>query len=414
VFLSAEVQDIIRARLALGKGHSYTATQGKGKDRDMADDGTSSPPSAGGTAEAAPGSKKKRKIASTSEISWTICCLDGATFSVEVPERACVAEIRRAVGAAREVPHFAMELFIKDQENALVDELRMEAANRPPLFMLPKKSTERLALVALFKSTGGNGWGGKVGWEELEGDEAFGLEGLHGVDEIDAEGRVVQLALHDNRLAGPVPGIEVMQLSGLQVLSLAGNGLCGSIPPELGQLRALVELYLHTNQLSGAIPAELGKLGALVGLELNGNQLSGAIPTELGQLEALQHLYLNQNQLAHSIPAELGQLRSLVQLYLGGNQLTGSIPAELGKLGALKVLGLRYNQLSDSIPAELGQLGALQVLYLDGNQLSGAIPAEIGQLGALEELHLNNNQLEGTEALRRHMQEHNPGCGLGL
>jgi hypothetical protein len=103
VFLSAEVQDLIRARLA--------------------GDGAGSPPAEGDAAEDGPGSSKKRKLESDSEtvaaISWTICCMDGATFSVEVPERARVAEIKRAIGAAREVPYFAMELFIKDQEKAL-------------------------------------------------------------------------------------------------------------------------------------------------------------------------------------------------------------------------------------------------------------------------------------------------------
>ena len=94
-------------------------------------------------------------LAAVAKIAWTICCMDGATFSVEVPEHACVAEIKRAIGAAREVPYFAMELFVKDQDKALDDALRMESASRPPLFMLMKVSSERLALVALFKSTGG-------------------------------------------------------------------------------------------------------------------------------------------------------------------------------------------------------------------------------------------------------------------
>ena len=139
-FLSAEVQDLIRARLA--------------------GDGAGSPPAEGDAAEGGPGSSKKRKLENHAEtiaaISWTICCMDGATFSVEVPERARVAEIKRAIGSAREVPYFAMELFIKDQEKALDDELRMGPLNRPPLFMLVKVSSERLALLALFKSTGGS------------------------------------------------------------------------------------------------------------------------------------------------------------------------------------------------------------------------------------------------------------------
>jgi hypothetical protein len=136
VFLSAEVQELIQARLA--------------------GDGAGSPPAEGEAAEDGPGSSKKRKIETNTEpvaeISWTICCMDGATFSVEVPEHARVAEIKRAIGAVREVPYFAMELFIKDQEKALDDELRVGSLNRPPLFMLVKVSSERLALVALFKS----------------------------------------------------------------------------------------------------------------------------------------------------------------------------------------------------------------------------------------------------------------------
>ena len=171
VFLSAEVQDLIRARLA--------------------GDGAGSPPAEGDAAEDGPGSSKKRKLESDSEtvaaISWTICCMDGATFSVEVPEHARVAEIKRAIGAAREVPYFAMELFIKDQEKALDDELRMAALNRPPLFMLVKVSSERLALVALFKSTGGpSDWNDTEGWEELEKDEEADLDGASGVQDLDA------------------------------------------------------------------------------------------------------------------------------------------------------------------------------------------------------------------------------------
>ena len=57
------------------------------------------------------------------------------------------------------------------------------------------------------------------------------------------------------------------------------------------------------------------------------------------------------------------------------------------------------------------RLGALTHLSLRENQLSGPIPAELGQLGALTQLYLNGNpQLSGQEALRLHLQEHNPGC----
>jgi Leucine-rich repeat (LRR) protein len=356
VFLTAEVQDLIRSRLPHDepKGHVDAGHA------DVAGDG--------------PGSAKKRKrddvppAPVADDVSWTICCMDGATFSVEVPEHARVAEIKRAIGAAREVPYFAMELFIKDQEKALDDELRMGPLNRPPLFMLVKVSSERLALVALFKSTGGaSDWNDKVGWEELEEDEEVDLVGATGVEEIDAEGRVTKLLLNEIGMAGPLPGIEILQLSALQELNLADN------------------------RLTGVIPAELGQLGALRTLGLGGNQLSGSIPPELGQLGALTHLYLENNQLSGSIPAELGQLGALAHLSLQNNQLSGRIPA-----------------------AELGQLGALTQLQLQENQLSGSIPAELGQLGALAHLYLDGNQLSGQEAFQSHLDEHHAGCELLL
>jgi hypothetical protein len=255
-------------------------------------------------------------LAAVAQIAWTICCMDGATFSVEVPEHACVAEIKRAIGAAREVPYFAMELFVKDQEKALDDALRMESASRPPLFMLMKVPSERLALVALFKNTGGGDWTRNRGWKELGDDEDHDLKALHGIDEIDAEGRVTEIALYRNGCTGPIPGIAIQQLSTLQYLNLGDNQLTGAIPPELGQLGALIGLQLSKNQLSGSIPTELGQLGALQQLALDQNQLSGRIPVELGQLAALRQLVIDRNQLSGSIPAELGQLKALASVYL--------------------------------------------------------------------------------------------------
>jgi hypothetical protein len=314
VFLSAEVQDLIRSRLPRG---------------DVCDGCGSS-------------SLKKCKISDSvcqAEISWTVCCLDGTTFSVAVPEHTRVAEMKRAIGRQREVAHFSFELFVKGEEELLDDEL---PASKVPLFMLQKEASDRLALEALFKSTGGAGWVRNEGWM-TDAD----LKDWHGVT-VDEEGRVTDLSLQANNLAGTLPS-EIQQLSALQRLDLADNALKGSLPPELGQLGALLELYLDSNrELTGPIPAELGQLGALTALFLHCNRLTGRIPVELGQLRALTHLYLDTNELAGPIPAELGQLEALQELKLHNNQLTAPIPtAELGQLAALADLDVSNNQFSD-------------------------------------------------------------------
>ena len=213
-------------------------------------------------------------------------------------------------------------------------------------------------------------------------------------------------------LTGSIPP-ELGELQGLKVLDLSRNSLSGSIPPELGNIESLEELNLGYNQLTGSIPAELGDLGNLEVLNLcvqhqvhagtRVGGLTGSIPPELGNLGSLRVLDFTWTfpwfgtLSGGSIPAELGNLGNLEALILGWNRLSGSIPAELGNLGRLVWLDLSGNSLSGSIPAELGNLEGLSYLYLRfNNQLTGSIPAELGNLGSLEELVLNNNQLTGS------------------
>jgi Leucine-rich repeat (LRR) protein len=172
--------------------------------------------------------------------------------------------MKRAIGALREVPHYAMELFVEGKEEPLEDAKRLWSSEKVPLFMLPKQVSDRLALEALYKSCGGADWKRKGGWMT-----DAGLGEWYGVT-LDAEGRVTALDLDYNNLAGP-------------------------LPTELQQLSALKGLYLNNNKLTGPVPAGLGQLGALTELCLHWNQLSGSIPAELGQLGALQYLYLQQN-----------------------------------------------------------------------------------------------------------------------
>ncbi len=261
-------------------------------------------------------------------------------------------------------------------------------------------STERAALIALYNSTDGDNWTNNSGWKtpplHVDGFALPGTENTwYGITCDPGNTTVQSISLVGNNLNGTLPP-ELGNLANLQRLYLSSNQLSGTIPLELGNLAKLEYLGLHLNQLTGSIPPELGNLANLLELSLHKNQFSGSIPPELGNLANLLWLDLGNNQLSGSIPPELGKLANLLSLSLSGNQLSGSIPPELGNLANLEKLLLSLNQLSGAIPPELGNLANLQTLSLYRNQLSGSIPPELENLANLQSLDLGYNQLSGS------------------
>jgi len=200
------------------------------------------------------------------------------------------------------------------------------------------------ALVALYDSTNGDNWLNNAHWKTM-----IPVSDWYGLGVIN--GHVVDLALGNNELSGP-------------------------IPPELGDLVNLQHLLLYDNQLS-SIPAELGNLVNLRALSLGNNRLSGTIPAELGDLVNLQYLALYNNQLSGTIPAELGHLTNLSDLYLYQNQLTGPIPTELSNSSSLKYIILAHNHLSGDSPAAsmAGFLNQLELFSVSYNCLNPTDPA---------------------------------------
>ncbi|WP_419858193.1 leucine-rich repeat domain-containing protein [Candidatus Palauibacter irciniicola] len=176
---------------------------------------------------------------------------------------------------------------------------------------------------------------------------------------------------------------------------LARQGLTGPLPRTLGALSHLGTLNLSGNSLTGPIPPELGRLAALDTLDLGLNALTGPIPPELGDLSHLKVLRLPENGLTGPIPRELGRLAQLEELQLRENSLAGAIPPELGNLPNLRELYLTRNELTGSIPPEFGNLASLENLWIGRNDLTGTIPVALGDLQNLEELYLWSNDLAG-------------------
>ncbi|MCY3630394.1 MAG: hypothetical protein OXG94_10330 [Bacteroidetes bacterium] len=173
-------------------------------------------------------------------------------------------------------------------------------------------------LKALYNATEGEYWKNNTNWD-VHSEYPPSIDHLatwYGV--IVSEGRVTELNLSDNGLAGILPA-ELGNISKLQVLDLQENDLSGSVGSWIGMLTALGKLHLQQNHLSGLIPDELGNLIHLEYLNLRGNQLEGAVPKSLGNLLKLQGLWLHANQLSGTIPQDILELPDLKWLWLGEN-----------------------------------------------------------------------------------------------
>ena len=244
------------------------------------------------------------------------------------------------------------------------------------------RGTDRTALEAFYRATGGANWSNSLGWLRTRPVFSAFL------------GRHVPVEVPLERWYGVVMDGNFQVANGtdrVTWLDLTHNGVSGGIPDALGDLTDLRRLVLPSNELDGRIPAALEKLTNLRELNLSSNRLSGAIPIALGNLTNLTELVLSGNHLSESIPDELGNLSGLTVLSLGSNALNGSIPDSLGTLTNLAELGLSSNALSGRIPASLGQMTDLTTLFLDDNALSGPIPVELGNLAHLTSLSLDDD-----------------------
>ena len=200
---------------------------------------------------------------------------------------------------------------------------------------------ERAALMALYDSTGGDGWSRRENW-----NTSTPVRYWYGVT-VDAVGSVESLYLHNNNLTG-------------------------AIPPQIEHLKGLKTVDLSANALTGAIPAQIGALGRLSDLNLSHNSLTGAIPAQIGALGRLSDLNLSHNSLTGIIPPHIGALSRLALLNLSHNSLTGAIPAQIGSLGRLTSLDLAHNNLSGAIPVQMSGLANLVYLSTFGNNFDGA------------------------------------------
>ncbi len=206
---------------------------------------------------------------------------------------------------------------------------------------------DREALVELYHATGGANWTGNTNWlSERPIGEWQGVT-------ADSNGRVTRLSLSGNRLTGSIPP-ELGNLSGLVGLNLSHNWLTGSIPPELGKLLALEYLYLDANNgLTGPLPLEMGRLTDLSILDTSSTKL--CLPPALSPWR-VGILY------AEDIPVcgvpTFGTATVAHQSYVRGTSIAGlTLPAAVGADGTLSYT------LTPALPAGLSFDESARVLY---------------------------------------------------
>jgi hypothetical protein len=235
-----------------------------------------------------------------------------------------------------------------------------------------------LALVDLYRKTGGNGWLNKANWFATPPCSWAGVV-------CHASGHVAELNLEENGLVGSIATVPWNVFGVMQALQLQHNALTGGVPATLLGIPNLLELDLSGNELTSALPALPGAAAApLQILDLAENNIAGAIPAWVWSETSLVTLDLAGNLLNGALPASFGVRPALITLDLSENQLTGSIPNTSG-LTNVVTLDLHENQLTGALPDTLGNPDKAAITELDvaGNQLAGEIPASITNLNTL-------------------------------
>ena len=264
---------------------------------------------------------------------------------------------------------------------------------------------------------------------------------------------VTRLDLDRRDLIGSIPE-EVGALTGLRVLSAAGNRFEGSLLPlsVYAKLTSLEHIFLGHNAISFSIPTEIGLLSdSLTMLDFSGNFVTGNLPHELKALSklsfvdmtsnvelkgtifdflpfwpGLEELYIGETGFTGSmapetievymtslkgldvrtlpqfpsIPTTIGLLTNLEQLYFGSDgaitPMHGSIPTEIGLLRSLKSLLIDDTNIAGTIPTEVGLLSDLTLLVFLNCQLTSTIPSKISMLSNLQDFVVSGNRLSGT------------------
>lgn len=200
---------------------------------------------------------------------------------------------------------------------------------------------------------------------------------------------LVQLELNGNNLSGEFPLLSA--LGKLKFLDVSNNWFSGSLPAALPP--SLVELVFRNNGLSGELGLNLAELSMLQVVDLSHNELTGPLPSGFFDHPALQQLTLSYNRFTSlQVPGSYGTDSQLIEVDLSYNRIHGPLPVFMATMPSLSALSLQYNYFTGTIPLQYAKRVSDSIagkeplvrLFLAGNFLFGEIPAPFLNLSSNE------------------------------
>ncbi|CAL5066826.1 unnamed protein product [Urochloa decumbens] len=203
----------------------------------------------------------------------------------------------------------------------------------------------------------------------------------------------------------------------LQILSLSGCHISGSIHPSFSRLRSLRVINLGDNsKLTGKVPEYFSELSSLRILDISGNHFEGHFPTKIFQLKKLRTLDLSGNPMLSVRLTYFPAVNNLETLDLVGTNFSYDMLSSFANLESLKTLGLNMMGTDNELPSLISKLSSLDDLrlrlvrsdldnrglswvsnltqlthlLLDGYDFSRLVPTWIGELTRLESLYMGD------------------------
>jgi gliding motility-associated-like protein len=241
-------------------------------------------------------------------------------------------------------------------------------------------AADSLVLVQIYTATGGTEW--RTPWNLSE--RASRWSGVS----VNNQGRVVSLSLANQGMTGTLPA-QIFTLSGLNTLNLSSNPELNANLNVIRQMTQLRNLYLAGMRYENNDLPPLNSLSNLEFLDLSSNRLT-AFPLFLSSMPNLKHLYLGFNRITE-VPAFVGNLLGLETLHLQNNIIAGNFPASMANLVRMRDFRADNNRIEGGLSLSLPFWLNLESIIVSNNKISDTITYKIGDMANLRNVQLNKN-----------------------